>query len=305
MITSVGYAGSITDDNWRRMATATVGSLYGVDDYASWRVTAGPGDRQIKIAPGGAFGLGVRDVSDADITLTGAPVPSGERWDLVVAHRDWNTELTTPKIISGSSVKALPARDTGFGTTNDQPIALVRFAAGQTVVQQIIDLRCIPGDGGIVAFDDLARSYLDRVGTSLRIGGIVWDRIINSLDAPTWISSDMTDTGWVDVPRGAGWASVSLYPTLARRVGKQIILRGAVAVGEGNTGSVGSLCLVPAGLRPGSATFIGTTRSGLGSLVGELLIDSAGNVSLPPNYWSGALQGPGTVIPLHGTWFQD
>ena len=187
-ITSVGYAGSITDDNWRRMATAAVGSTYGVDDYASWRVTPGTGDRATKIAPGGGFGLGVRDYSDEDVIKTHSPVAAGSRWDLIVAHRNWSTRVTTFEVIEGTGVKALPNRANGFGTPNDQPIALARFAAGSTEVQEIVDLRCIPGDGGMIAFDELARQYLDRLGTTVRIGDAVWARRVSSLGSPEWVS---------------------------------------------------------------------------------------------------------------------
>ncbi len=189
-ITSVGYAGQITDANWRRVATATIGSLYGVDDYASWRVTPGTGDRAVDIAPGGGFGLGVRDESDTVVTKTMSPVPSGVRWDLVVAHRNWETKTTTFEVIPGTSSMVLPDRQVGFGTVNDQPIALVQSAAGQSAVQKIIDLRCIPGDGGVVAFDALVRSYLDRVGTQVRINGTLWSRIIDALGTPAWLEGD-------------------------------------------------------------------------------------------------------------------
>jgi hypothetical protein len=222
-ITSVGYAGSITDDNWRRMATAAVGALYGVDDFASWKVSAGVGDRATKIAAGGGFGLGVYDYSDTDVTLTHAPVPSGQRWDLIVAHRDWNSEVTAFTIIPGSSTKAIPSRATGFGNTNDQPIGLARLVAGQTAVQEYVDLRCIPSDGGVIAFDTLVRSYLDRVGTQVRIGNFHWTRTVSSTGSPLWVYEDVTpDTGWVDFARNDGWAW-GIYQH--RRIGSNVFVR--------------------------------------------------------------------------------
>lgn len=223
-ITSVGYAGEITDANLRRWATSAVGSMYGVDDFASWRVTPGSGDRAVQIAPGSAFGLGVRDTSDVPTTLSLPSVSSGSRWDLIVGHRDWSASETTHDFITGSSTKAIPGRDSGLaGTTDDQPLALVRVAAGQAAVQDIIDLRCIPGDGGMVAFDPLARSYLSRVGTQVRIGDFIWTRNVDSLGNPTWTYVDVTpDTGWVDVFKNGGW---SWGTALARRAGSMISLR--------------------------------------------------------------------------------
>lgn len=304
-ITSVGYPGTITDDNWRRMATATVGSMYGVDDYASWRVTAGVGDRATRIAAGGGFGLGVRDVSDGVVNLNHAPVPSGQRWDLIVAHRDWSTGTTTFSIIQGTDAKALPARASGFGTTNDQPIALARFAAGQTSVQEIIDLRCVPGDGGVVAFDELVRQYLDRVGTSIIINGVEWNRVINSTGSPVWISSDMNDTGWVSITPAPGWVSDTAYPLEVRSVGLLVEARG-VGVPKTGPAAVSFIGTVPDMFRPSRNVFLGAYHAGYsvsGQHVGELLVDTAGKLVVPAYYWHGDL-GFNTALPVHGHWFR-
>lgn len=226
-IISVGYAGTITDADWRRMAVSTVGVMYGVDDYASWRPTVGVGDRVVRIATGGGFGLGVRDVIDTAVSVSLASVASGSRWDLIVARRNWTTRATTIVAIQGSATRALPSRNTGYGNLNDQPIALVRVAAGQAVVQDIVDLRCIPGDGGLVALDLLARSYLTRPGTQIRIGDNTWTRSIDSLGNPTWSYVDVTpDTGWVNVFMNTGWV---WNFGQARRVGSQISVRLSAA----------------------------------------------------------------------------
>lgn len=226
-IVSVGYAGTITDTNYRRMAVDVFGSLYGVDDFSSFRVTPGVGDRALALAPGGAFGLGVYDVSDAVETLTGAPVASGSRWDLVVLRRTWGTKTTVPLLVTGTSTKALPSRNTGFDGVNDQPIALVRFAAGQTAVQEIVDLRCIPGAGGLIAFDPLARSYLDHVGVQVRIGDYLWTRALDTNGSPKWIYQDVTpDTGWVEIGKNGGW---SWSFGQQRRIGAMVSIRIAAA----------------------------------------------------------------------------
>jgi len=257
-ITSVGYAGSITDNNWRRMATAAVGSTYGVDDFASWRPTIGTGDRATQLADGGIFGLGVRDVSDAPISLTHAPAVSGSRWDLIVAHRNWSTKTTTPQIIQGSSVKALPDRDTGFGATNDQPIALVRITAGQSAVQEIIDLRCIPGDAGLVAFDLLTRSYLDRVGTTVRIGNYEWTRTVDSLGSPMWTHLDVTpDTGWVEITRNSGW---NFTFGQARRIGALITVRISAGRTQGWSAN-GELAIIPPQFRPDTNWYVNSSAN--------------------------------------------
>lgn len=298
-LTPVGYAGEITDDNWRVMATATIGAMYGVDDSASFRATAGSGDRAISLAPGGAFGLGVRDYSDAPITLTGAPVSSGSRWDMVVLRRDWDAGTTTPLIITGSATKVLPTRNTGFGAVNDQPIALVRFAAGQSVAQEIVDLRCIPGDGGVVAFDPLTLTYLDRVGTQVRIADTLWTRSVNGTGSPLWIPTDVTDTGWVNVPLGPKWSAVGGYPLVVRRLGSVAQIRGA-AKAQANA-SFGTLGTVPSRFRPTGNVPLGATYM-FSRAFGELFLETTGRLWIDEEYRTGT-NPTGNVVMIHGTWF--
>lgn len=287
-ITSVGYAGEITDANLRRWATSAVGSMYGVDDFASWRVTPGSGDRAVQIAAGSAFGLGVRDTSDAPTTLSLPSVSSGSRWDLIVGHRDWSASETTHDFITGSSTKAIPGRDSGLtGTTDDQPLALVRVAAGQAAVQEIIDLRCIPGDGGVFAFDDLTRSYLDRVGTVVTIGDATWRRVVDSLGSPTWISSSQVDTGWVEATRNDGWQWTIAQ---VRRIGQIVFFRFQAARGAWGAGN--GLAEVPAGFRPSGDHYVPSSTVGKP----EFRITQAGQVvaSQPSN---GA-----TAVTIYGSY---
>lgn len=303
-VTSVGYAGTVGDEQWAEMIPRVGSTFYSVDNYSSFRVTIAGGTRTVSVAAGGASAVGIYDVSNAPITKALDSVPSGTRWDLVVLRRTWATKVTSVEVVQGGSSKVIPTRNVDTGTTHDQPLALVRVQAGSTSIQEIVDLRCASGDGGLIAFDDLARSYLDRVGTSVRINDIAWSRVVDALGSPTWVSSDMTDTGWVSAPRGAGWAAVAGYPTVVRRIGKVVYLRGAVAVGAGGTGSVTSLCTAPAEFRPTEAAFLGALRSGLGSYVGELQVAPTGVVAVPVNYSVGGIDGS-TVIPLHGTWLKD
>lgn len=191
-ITSVGYAGTVGEVQWSNMVPRVGSTFYSVDDYASFKVSISAGTRAVSVAAGGASAVGVWDVSNAPVTLNLDTVSSGNRWDMVVIRRTWATKVTSLVVIQGSSTMALPSRNTTVGTVHDQPIALARVAAGSTVVQEVIDLRCIGGDGGLTAFHDLARSYLDRVGTSVRINGTVWDRQIGSMGSPEWISSPDT-----------------------------------------------------------------------------------------------------------------
>lgn len=124
---------------------------------------------------------------DAPHTFSLDPVASGSRWDMIVAHRSWDDGESTLEVINGSSARQLPPRDIGY-PTDDQPIALCMVAAGQSVVQ-VVDLRCVVGVGGMVAFDDLARSYLSDIGTTIRIASSVWSRALDAVRNPVWESS--------------------------------------------------------------------------------------------------------------------
>lgn len=191
-IISHGYTGAVNNVQWAAMA-GSLGFDYvakGVDD---WRITAVPGGtRTVRIAPGTIGGGGVLDTNSAPIDTPLPNVTSGSRWFLVVARRTWQTvNATTIHVIAGTAVKQLPIRDTGFGDQDDQPLALVRIAAGQTLPAEIIDLRVVGNNNGVmVGFDSLCLEYVDTVGTVVRIGDAEWTRTLNSSGAAVW-SNDL------------------------------------------------------------------------------------------------------------------
>jgi len=185
-ITSKGYGGTVDYADWAVM-TAHFGARYSVFGAESFQAAVGSGDREVTLLAGSAAGPGIYDVSNATVTVTGASVSAGSRWDLVALRRDWAAETTTPVIITGTSTRALPAgRQTAIGDVDDQPLWLVRFAAGQTAVQELIDLRCWHGPGGMFAKDLLVRDYLDKVGTVVRVAGVDWQRNLNSVGTEVW-----------------------------------------------------------------------------------------------------------------------
>lgn len=173
MITSKGYAGTIDYNDWARI-TSHMGAQYGVIEKDSFAVSPGTGDRVLNVQPGTAAGQGILDESDAVEQLVGSPVASGNRWDLVALRRAWGTNVTTLVLIQGGTAASIPARSTSPGVEDDQPIALVRFSAGQTAAQEVIDLRVWNGDGGLAARHPLVRDYLTRIGTRIWIQGVTW-----------------------------------------------------------------------------------------------------------------------------------
>lgn len=198
-ITSVGYEGTVSEAQWADLLALAGGRAYGVEWVDHWRVTAGTGDRQVRIAAGKGYGYGVVDSSDAQVTLTLDAVGSGSRWDMIVARRDWGANATTFAKINGSTAKALPARTHTPGAVDEQPIALVRVQSGQSQVQEIVDLRAWGSDGGTFAADELTLQYLDRVGVQIRIGGLLWQRVIDSFGNPTWVWIDTANV--IDIGR--------------------------------------------------------------------------------------------------------
>jgi hypothetical protein len=185
-ITSRGYTGTIDYADWATVATHMGGS-YSVFGEQSFVLSAGEGDREVVIGPGTAAGAGIIDVSDSSVSLSGESVTSGSRWDMVVLHREWGVvNATSLQLVTGGSSKALPARETSPGTEDDQPLYLVRFTAGQTAVQEIVDLRVWRGDAGLVANDLMVRDYMNRPGTQVRVGTSEWWRVLVS-GTPTWI----------------------------------------------------------------------------------------------------------------------
>jgi len=197
-ITSIGYAGTVDYDDWS-ILVARAGSEYGILGAQSFEATAGSGDRAVAISAGEAIGHGIRDLSDDTVTVTGTPVSSGSRWDLIALRRDWEAGESTIVIIPGSASRAIPGapgRKTDPAVTqDDQPLWLVRFAAGQTAVQEFVDLRLWVGAGGLVARHVMVRDYLNRVGTMVMIQGAAWVLDFNSSGLPAWNASSIAPSG--------------------------------------------------------------------------------------------------------------
>lgn len=307
-ITSVGYAGTVDDEQWARLIPAAGGAFYSVENFGAFRVTAAAGTRTVQIAgsTGGASAYGVRAVSDTAVPKVLDAVPSGTRWDMIVLRRNWATKQSTLEVVQGGSARALPARTNNPGVADDQPLALARLAAGSTTIQEIVDLRCAVQNGGAFAWDDLVRTYLDQLGTSVRIGEVEWTRVTNASGALAWVSSNQADTGWVALPRGPKWTVPSGggpapgYLPQVRRVGSIVHLRGIMVATSG--ASVSNLGTVPVGFRPVVDTPLGAYHSGWGAgNHGELVVNNTGLLLVPPRYYSDSL-GVGATIPLHGSW---
>ena len=176
----IGYPGSVNSTQlsyW--LPNAGVGQ-YHVDALEDGRVvTNSVGDRGVYVKPGRIIGDGIMDVFESNTQLNFASVASGpDRWDMVVLRRLWNaspgSSTSTYTIIQGGPNKSLPARNNNKGVLADQPIALCRIKAGNSTVQEIVDLRCWAHNAGMVALDKLVMSYMDQIGTTIDIDGETW-----------------------------------------------------------------------------------------------------------------------------------
>lgn len=246
-ITSTGYQGTVGDVQWARMVARVGASIYSVDEPNSFKLAATTGTRAATVSSGGASGFGIYDFSNATETITFDSVPTGSRWDLVVLRRTWSTKTTSIAIVQGGSAKAIPPRTTNPGVVDEQPLYLVNVIPG-SALGAIVDLRCFVGSGGLVASDDLARSYLSRPGTQIRIGNLLWSRALDATGAQTWAYHDVTpDTGWVAVTRNSGWKWGSTYH--ARRIGGVVFLRITATRTQGWPAG-GNLATLPAAFRP-------------------------------------------------------
>lgn len=187
---SIGYAGSVDNADWARLQAA-IGHEYFVADADSVRVTPVPtGTREVDVAAGDFGGHGILDTNDAPVRLQLPSVTTGTEYFLIVARRTWGvTQATSFEVIdAGTAGTELPARNTDPGTVDDQPLALVPLTAGSTVPGAPIDLRAIghTKGGPYSAFSELALSYLNKIGTVVKIGTNTWTRIVNGSYAASW-----------------------------------------------------------------------------------------------------------------------
>lgn len=208
-ITSVGYERAVT---YAELGTllAHAGahySVFGVDSFRCGINFGGP-DRSVRVLPGRASGQGILDDLDAAVTLIGSPVTSGDRWDMVVLRRNWTAKTTALVLVSGSSAKALPDRSMNPGVEDDQPIALVRFSAGQTQAAEVIDLRVWHGDGGCTARDRLVLNYLDRIGTRIYLLDRTYVYAMQADGNPKWVTDSVVVSTAAPSPADVPWLQI-------------------------------------------------------------------------------------------------
>lgn len=230
-ITSIGYAGSIGWSAWAQMAR-DLGTDYGIDGVDDLKVTVRAASAgEVSVAPGTAHGQGIVDTSDSAITIAG--LTADDTWYTIAVRRDWTggpgAEVTTILALPGSAAKAIAAaRQVGAGVIDDQPIALVH--RGSTL-DQVVDLRCWWGNGGLLAASTDALAYLGRPGSHVRVGSSVWRRDLGAawVELSDDVAASRVSSGVLAVDRipdldaskvGSGTFSAGRIPVLdASKVG--------------------------------------------------------------------------------------
>lgn len=163
----------VTEVPWAQSAISR-GPLYGVVGPNALRLTAHPTTPYaVNLSAGKFFGHGVWDNNESTALVQCAtPAAGTTRWDLIAGRRDWQPAgggPTSLRAISGTSALAIPAgRENRPGIVDDQPLWLVKWKAGLPQPEQIIDLRCWAGPGGVEVAHDLALQYLGEPGAVVK-----------------------------------------------------------------------------------------------------------------------------------------
>jgi len=246
---TTGYGNTYSTEGWAT-AHPTIGlATYGVRSPGDWKVTAVPGqDRTVSIAVGRGFGGAVTDKTFENETLQLDPVESGVRWDIIACRRNWITATSSfSKVNGGPNMVLTLGRQSVIGNIDEQPLALVRVAAGEQVPSEIIDLRTWSGDGGgIVAAHELVKSFLNKTGTRLNINGVDWVRRVGA-DG---------DLEWVDVSKATLHGIAGALMGAAPGNGSGVLIQAGTIVQSTDAAGFGRLTF-PAPFPNGLLTVIG------------------------------------------------
>lgn len=305
--TSIGYDGSVNEKQWAELVPSAGSSTYGVKEADDLKVTAVPGSPlTVSVASGSGWGHGVLDTEAANTTIACEALSSGTRWDLIAIRRNWQPLAGGPTAvvaISGTATKELPGapnRKIVPGVEDDQPLALVQWSSTQTQPVEIIDLRCWAGNGGLVAKDDLVRTFMLSSGTRIHINGFEWVRRPGDNDSLEWVNLDVGNSASDVQAMGTGWTALTgnHKPRLIRQ-GRMVDLIGGAT--QGATAGVSHILTIPAAYLPasGSSMFVGSGTTSKG--VSYELVLGDGKLAIDQNYITGPFP-VGSVVPVKASW---
>lgn len=278
---TAGYDGTVDETQFAEILHRY--SVVGAEDF---KATTQAGDRIVAISDGVALGPGTRDVATAIPNIQFASA-SGTRWDLVALRRDWQPPggASSIAIIQGGSTKGYPTVGTAAtnwnrrqGIMDDQPLYLQEVNG--TLLGQRVDLRTWAGHGGVVAKDDLARTYLERIGSRVKIAGMVWSYELGANDIAGWVNENGSGP-WVNLTLLGGWVSNGIAK--ARTVNGGAFVQVALDVRYAAGPSIYEgwiIATLPAGLAPVEHAFVPGTTNDYHS--GTIYTVHAGGISVGP-----------------------
>ncbi len=285
-LTSVFYDGVVTEtDRAKNRAGVPDYGVYGTEDF---KVKPHPSiPYAVIVTKGKAHGWGVTDEAATDQVVQCGTIVSGVRYDLISVRRNWQPAAGGPSTLvatPGSADPEIPAgRKTGPGVEDDQPIALVKWKAGLSAPEKIIDLRCWAGNSGMIAKDELALGYLASLGASVKINGNRWSYELLANDMPGWVNEDGAGP-WIQLPLEAGWLNNGASRASARILSRGQLLQVSADVRySGAAGSVVERWIIaklPAGLQPVDTTFVPGTTNGYRS--GTFYVVNGAGISVGP-----------------------
>lgn len=201
-ITSYGYPTSITPGSVFALSAQSFGNRYSCLGFTDLRITAaGSGTRRVNISAGWAAGKGVLVNLDAATTMD-LPAPSGSSQWFLVGLKRWtnNPDYPSPSpdpylselvYVAGTSSRTVPAVPQDAGDDDTQWLALCRVNDSSTLVQEVVDLRLVTGEGGggYTVFSPEALDQLDAiVGARVYRAdvGLHYDRVSSPSGTLSW-----------------------------------------------------------------------------------------------------------------------
>jgi hypothetical protein len=318
-ITSKFYTGPVNNIDWatgtRRLGYRYV--FHGPDDMRP--AISGAMARGISFQSGVVSGSGVVDTND-DEEVISLDAHASDRWHLVGVRRTWGaTNASDFDSIIGTAVRQLPSRPTTPGTEDFPPIALAFVPAGGAAVTELIDLRLVSDNSGILvavseAGGDLIRGFMATAGTQLRIGSVDWTRVIAE-SGLVWSSYDheperVPGIGAFSGGPGSGWARRSLGSLLVREGDRRTIVAVSDKAGaQATTNSSGGLAadeligkMAPEDRPPTGVTVpltCRTTGDAGGVFGGNAFLYDSGNIYIS----SGAPNVNIRTVVVTGSWY--
>lgn len=317
-ITSKFYTGAVNNIDWatghRRLGYRYV--VHGTEDMRP--AISGAMVRGVSFEGGGASGGGIVDIND-DVEVISLDAHASDRWHLVGIRRTWGTDVSEFDSIIGTAVRQLPSRPTTAGTEDFHPIGLAFVPGGGAAVTELIDLRLVSDNAGIMVAasedgGDLIRGFMASAGTQLRIGSVDWTRIITG-SGLAWSSFDHEPTRIAGVGAfsggpGSGWARRAAGSLLVVDGDRRTLVGVSDKAGaQATTNSSGGLAadeligkMAPEDRPPAGVTVpltCRTTGDAGGVFGGNAFLYDSGNIFIS----SGAPNVNIRTVVVSGTWY--